>query len=163
MQLKNRALRGFPGGSAVKNLSANAGDTGLIPDPGRSHIPTKSVGHNYWTGVPEPKSQNYRSPCPKGHAPQQETPLQWETCAPQWRTDPAHHKRKSEQSNEEPVPPNINNFFKQILILMLRATGFQGRILIRRISPIGFHWSFLLECNQWEGQLEICHHGPDLD
>ena len=27
---------GFPGGSVVKNLSANAGDTGLIPGSGRS-------------------------------------------------------------------------------------------------------------------------------
>ena len=25
----------FPGGAAVKNPPANAGDTGLIPDPGR--------------------------------------------------------------------------------------------------------------------------------
>ena len=30
---------GFPGGSVVKNLPANAGDTGLIPDWGRSHLP----------------------------------------------------------------------------------------------------------------------------
>ena len=30
---------GFPGGSVVKNLPANAGDTGLIPGPGRSHVP----------------------------------------------------------------------------------------------------------------------------
>ena len=30
---------GFPGGSVVKNLPANAGDTGLIPGPGRSHMP----------------------------------------------------------------------------------------------------------------------------
>ena len=29
---------GFPGGSVVKNPSAKAGDLGLIPDPGRSHI-----------------------------------------------------------------------------------------------------------------------------
>ena len=28
--------RGFPGGSAAKNLPANAEDVGLIPDPGRS-------------------------------------------------------------------------------------------------------------------------------
>ena len=28
----------FPGGSVAKNLPANAGDTGLIPGPGRSHI-----------------------------------------------------------------------------------------------------------------------------
>ena len=29
--------RGFPGGSVVKNPLANAGDTGSIPDLGRSH------------------------------------------------------------------------------------------------------------------------------
>ena len=28
--------RGFPGGSVVKNPPPNAGDTGLIPDSGRS-------------------------------------------------------------------------------------------------------------------------------
>ena len=29
---------GFPGGSVIKNLPANAGDTGSIPDQGRSHM-----------------------------------------------------------------------------------------------------------------------------
>ena len=29
---------GFPGGSVVKNLTASAGDMGLIPDPGRSPL-----------------------------------------------------------------------------------------------------------------------------
>ena len=29
---------GFPGGSLVKNLPDNAGDTGSIPDPGGSHM-----------------------------------------------------------------------------------------------------------------------------
>ena len=28
----------FPGGSVVKNLPANVGDTSLIPGPGRSHM-----------------------------------------------------------------------------------------------------------------------------
>ena len=32
-------LRGFPGGAGVKNLPANAGDTGSSPGPGRSHMP----------------------------------------------------------------------------------------------------------------------------
>ena len=32
-------VQDFPGGTVVKNLSANAGDTGLIPGPGRSHMP----------------------------------------------------------------------------------------------------------------------------
>ena len=31
--------QGFPGGSVVKNPPANAGDTGSIPDLGRSHMP----------------------------------------------------------------------------------------------------------------------------
>ena len=31
--------RGFPGGAVVKNLPANAGDMGLIPGLGRSHMP----------------------------------------------------------------------------------------------------------------------------
>ena len=30
---------GFPGGAGVKNLPVNAGDTGLSPGPGRSHMP----------------------------------------------------------------------------------------------------------------------------
>ena len=31
--------QGFPGGSGVKNLPTNAGDSSSIPDPGRSHTP----------------------------------------------------------------------------------------------------------------------------
>ena len=30
--------RGFPGGTVVKNLPANAGDMGLNPGQGRSHM-----------------------------------------------------------------------------------------------------------------------------
>ena len=29
----------FPSGTVVKNLPANSGDTGSIPDPGRSYMP----------------------------------------------------------------------------------------------------------------------------
>ena len=32
-------IQGFPGGTAVENLPANAGDTGSSPGPGRSHMP----------------------------------------------------------------------------------------------------------------------------
>ena len=32
-------IGGFPGGSVVKNPPANAGDMGLSPGPGRSHMP----------------------------------------------------------------------------------------------------------------------------
>ena len=34
----------FPGGPVVKSLPTNAGDTGLIPDLGRSHMPA----HHNW-------------------------------------------------------------------------------------------------------------------
>ena len=36
---------GFPGGAVVKNLPANAGDTGLSPGPGRSHMPRSNEAH----------------------------------------------------------------------------------------------------------------------
>ena len=34
----NSRLGDFPGGAVVNNLPANAGDTGLSPGPGRSHM-----------------------------------------------------------------------------------------------------------------------------
>ena len=33
---------GFLGGAVVRNLPANAGDTGSSPGPGRSHMPRSS-------------------------------------------------------------------------------------------------------------------------
>ena len=35
---KDSLLEGFPCGAVDKNSPANAGDTGLIPNPGRSHV-----------------------------------------------------------------------------------------------------------------------------
>ena len=32
-------IENFPGGAVVKNPPAKAGDTGLIPRPGRLHMP----------------------------------------------------------------------------------------------------------------------------
>ena len=34
-----KMIQGFPGGAVVENLPANAGDTGLSPGLGGSHIP----------------------------------------------------------------------------------------------------------------------------
>ena len=36
---KKTLFQDFPGGLVVRNLPANAGDTGLISGPGRSHMP----------------------------------------------------------------------------------------------------------------------------
>ena len=37
--IKNTINRDFPGGAVVESSPANAGDTGSIPGPGRSHMP----------------------------------------------------------------------------------------------------------------------------
>ena len=37
--IKKSTNRGFPGGSVVESLPANAGDTGSSPGLGRSHMP----------------------------------------------------------------------------------------------------------------------------
>ena len=37
--------RDFPGGPVVKKLPADAGDMGLIPGPGRSHMPWGNYSH----------------------------------------------------------------------------------------------------------------------
>ena len=42
-----KLFQGFLGGSVVKNLPANAGDTGLIPGPGRFHM--QQSNHNEWS------------------------------------------------------------------------------------------------------------------
>ena len=36
---KEDVVQDFPGGAVVKNPPASAGDTGLSPGPGRSHMP----------------------------------------------------------------------------------------------------------------------------
>ena len=48
---------GFTDGSVVKNLPANAEDTGSIPGPGVRA--TKPMLHNYWACALEPRSHNY--------------------------------------------------------------------------------------------------------
>ena len=66
-QLKKKNLGGFPGGSVVKNPPANAEDTGLIPDEGRSHI--KPV-------LQCPRAARTKSMRPRARALQQKMPPQ---------------------------------------------------------------------------------------
>ena len=53
----------FPWWLGGKNLPVNAGDTGLIPDPARSHLPqsTQSVCHSYWACPVGPGGRNHWS------------------------------------------------------------------------------------------------------
>ena len=65
ISIKNTSSRGFPGGSVVKNLPANAGNMGLIlvwEDP-TCHRAAKPMWHHYWACALEPKGYNCWSPC----------------------------------------------------------------------------------------------------
>ena len=75
--------QGFPGGSVVKNLPANARDSDLIPCLGRSYIPQSGLARLLSLGSSTQESQ-LLSPCaattevlsPYSHALQQEKPPQ---------------------------------------------------------------------------------------
>ena len=84
-------LGDFPGGTVVKNPPANAGDTGLIPGPGRSHMPQSN-----WARAPQllslrsrahepqllnPRATTTEARTPRACAPQQEKPPQREARA----------------------------------------------------------------------------------
>ena len=60
IKYKERILGDFPGGTVVKNTSANAGDMGSSPRLGRSHMPQSNGVH-----VPQLLSLHSRS-----HKPQ---------------------------------------------------------------------------------------------
>ena len=55
---KKQSPGGFPGGAVVENLPANARDTGLSPDLGRSHMP-----RNSWAREPQLLSLRVWSLC----------------------------------------------------------------------------------------------------
>ena len=56
-------LGDYPGGAVVKNPSANAGDTGLSPGPGRSHMPRSSEAR-------EPQLLSLSATTTEAHVPQ---------------------------------------------------------------------------------------------
>lgn len=91
----NEALRGFPGGSVVKNPPAAAGDSGPISGPGRSPFlgATKPAGA---TTEPVLQSPRIWSPCSG-----QEEPPQWEPVA-RGRAAP-FTTEESPQGNREPA------------------------------------------------------------
>ena len=55
--LKRKRYRDFPGGAVVKNLPANAGDTGSSPGPGR--FPHAVEQLSLCTTTTEPARHNY--------------------------------------------------------------------------------------------------------
>ena len=99
----------------VKNLPANAGDTGSIPVLGRSYM----LWCN-WARAPQLLSlyskpwepQLLKPPWLRAHALQQEKPLQWKACTPQLESNPCLlQPEKSPHRNEDPTQPKKNKYF----------------------------------------------------
>ena len=110
--------RGFSGSSVVKDLPASAGNLGLIPDPGGSHMPQNDKACvpqlltlyskarvSYWAHVP----QLLKAMWPRACAPQEEKPSKKKTCTPQLKSGPHFlNVDKSPHSNKDPAQPEIN-------------------------------------------------------
>ena len=89
---------GFPGGTVVKNPPANAGDTGLSPGPGRSHMPQSNQDHapqlpSLRSRAHEPQLLSPRAATTEAHAPQ---PLKPMLCDKRSHRNekPAHHNEE---------------------------------------------------------------------
>ena len=97
-------FRGFLGGSVVKNPSPSAGDTGSVPDPGRSHLPWSNCACA--PQVPKPA-------CPRVQVPQQETPAQREAHIAQLESSPCSLQRKKHPCSSEDLaqPKQTNTVF----------------------------------------------------
>ena len=84
----------FPGGPVVGSLPANAGDTGLIPGPGRFQMPQVVCAT-----TTEPLR-------PKAWALQQQKPLQGEAHAPQLESSLVRHNQRKLACSNMKIPPN---------------------------------------------------------
>ena len=79
------SLRDFPGGAEDKNPSANAGNTGSSPGPGRSHMPRGNSiralqllslhSRAHKPQLLSPRATTTEARAPRARAPQQEKPL----------------------------------------------------------------------------------------
>ena len=111
--------KGFPGGTVVGSLSANAGDMGSSPGPGGSHVPQSNWAHgpqlpSLCSGACEPQllslhTTTAEARAPGAHALQQEKPPQGEARALQGRVAPTlRNWREPACSNKGPTQPKIN-------------------------------------------------------
>ena len=62
-------IGGIPADSVVKNLPANAGDTGSAPDPGRPHVPQSSWAHAPQLRSLSTRAQELQLPSPSAPGP----------------------------------------------------------------------------------------------
>ena len=90
----------FLGGAVVKNLPANAGDTGSSPGLGRSHMPPSPCATTTEPALYSPRATTTEAHAPRACALQQEKPPQWEARAPQRRAACARQRRPNTARNK---------------------------------------------------------------
>ena len=109
---KNRQIWDILGGLVVKNLPVNAGDTGSVSAPGKSHMPRRN-----WARAPQLLSlcsracelQLLKPTGPRAHALQREKPSQREAQVLQLESSPCSLQlAKSPHSIKDPAQPKIN-------------------------------------------------------
>ena len=133
-------FRGFPGGSAVKNLLAIAGNTGSVSDLGRSHMLRMS-----WAHAPRLLSLCSRAPGPqllkpprcKAHALQREKPPQWEACILQQRVASTLWPENS------PLTAAKTQHSQEHIKLFLKRFSARERKETRNAEKLGSHWEYL--------------------
>lgn len=103
---------GFSGGSVVKNVPANAGDKGPIPDLGRAHVPRRNQDRA--SQVPELLGLCSGNRGPRLLSPHNLQPVlgtaeapQGEACLPPRQGSPP--RRKSPRGKEDPAAAKTRN------------------------------------------------------
>ena len=141
-------MLGFPGDLVVKNLPANPGDTGSIPDPRRSHVALEQLN----LCVPQLVSlcrrawgPQFLSPC----APTAEAYLPYSLCpatreASTVRSPRSPQLEKSPCSNDDAAPPKRNKLFKK------NCWDFPGYRVVRTLCSQCRRWGF----DPWSGNLD---------
>ena len=92
----------FPGGAVVKNPPASAGDTGLIPGLGRSHLLRSKLSP--YTTTTEARVPQLLSLRCRTREPQLLKPVRLE---PMLRNKRSHCSEKHTHRNEDPTQPKI--------------------------------------------------------
>ena len=110
----------------AKNLPANVGDTGSIPDPGRSHMPWSNEAHESQLvkstclrahALPTRQATTMRSPCTR------ELPLLAETGEkPSSNEDPVQPKIKKKRRKEK-KKKNKKSFLKSSGVILFESPG----------------------------------------
>ena len=133
----------------VKNLLANAGDTGSIPGLGRFHmlLATKSVCHNYWAWVLEPSFSTGENTAVRSLCMHHD-----------WSVDPTRsNQRKPKRSNEDPAQPKLKKIFKWYITFYPSSWQIKEKLKQDYPELVKTEWKRKLTHCWWESEWKPLH------